>query len=390
MRPRPWPDWANGLPEALRYSFMGIAAWQWIGLLLLVIIAVGASLAGRFAAVRAIDIRERMASERLTRSTEKMVRLAVGLLAGVAICHPLLDELYLPGTILADGTFVPGGFENAIRNLLQGATILAVVFLAMSLWDALCDTIAGRAAGHQRTERLLVPMARKFMRAVIIGVGLLVALKAMLRIDISAFIATLGISGLVIALAAKDSVENVFGSLTILFDMPFAIGDWVKIDKTEGIVEEINLRSTRIRTFEDTVITVPNANLIRATVENYSARRTRRQKLHLRVSYDSDPARVDAFCQDLRTWIAEQELVMPGKTVVNIEDVGEPSFGVLVQCLFKVKTQAEELALRHDLVMEILRLREKHGVLFAAHPRPLPPVPPEPKEPPPSEDEEEG
>lgn len=370
MNPDLWPRWTQDLPAAFRYAFLGVAAWQWIGLVVVAVIALAATFAGRFVAIRAMDLRERLVGERPSSSTEKMVRRAVGLLAGVAICHPLLEELYLPVR-----------FDGAIRSLLQGATIVATVLLAIAVWDAICDTIAGRAAGHQRAERLLVPMARKFMRAVIVTVGLLVALQMLLRVDISTFIATLGISGLVIALAAKDSVENVFGSLTILFDMPFAIGDWVKIDKTEGIVEEINLRSTRIRTFEDTVITVPNANLIRATVENYSSRRTRRQKLHLKVSYDSDPARVDAFCEDLRTWISEQEKVMPGKTVVNIEDVGEPSFGVLVQCLFKVKTQAEELELRHALVMEILRLRDKHGVLFAAHPRPLPPVPPEPKEP---------
>ena len=370
-----WPQWAQELPVAFRYTFLGVAAWQWIGIVVLLAIGVAAALAGRFAAVRVMDLRERLLGERLSAATEKMVRQAVGLLAGVAICHPLVDELYLPGRIIKN-VFVPGRFEVVLRGLLQGTTIVAVVLLAIAIWDAICDNIAGRAAGHQRAERLLVPMARKFMRALIVTIGLLVALQSLLRVDISAFIATLGISGLVIALAAKDSVENVFGSLTILFDMPFAIGDWVRIDKTEGIVEEINLRSTRIRTFEDTVITVPNANLIRATVENFSSRRTRRQKLHLRVSYDSQPDRVEAFCQDLREWLAEQERVQPGKTVVNIEDMGEPSFGVLVQCLFKVASQAEELELRHALVLEILRLRDKHGVLFAAHPRPLPPVPP--------------
>lgn len=360
------------MPAAFRYAFLGIAAWQWIGLVVLVAIGVAAALAGRFAAVRIMDLRERLQGERLSAATEKMVRRAVGLLTGVAICQPLVDELYLPGRVIKEA-FVPGRFEVIIRGLLQGATIFAVVLLAMAIWEAICDNIAGRAAGHQRAERLLVPMARKFMRALIVTIGLLVALQSLLRVDISAFIATLGISGLVIALAAKDSVENVFGSLTILFDMPFAIGDWVRIDKTEGIVEEINLRSTRIRTFEDTVITVPNANLIRATVENFSSRRTRRQKLHIRVSYDSKPERVDAFCQDLREWLAEQERVQPGKTVVNIDELGEPSFGVLVQCHFKVIGQAEELELRHELVLEILRLRDKHGVLFAAHPRPLPP-----------------
>ncbi|MGV3615675.1 MAG: mechanosensitive ion channel family protein [Fimbriimonas sp.] len=368
MNPLTWPQWARELPEPLRLGFLDVAAWQWIGLLLLIIVALIVMLAARAAAVRIMDLRERYLGERLTATTETSIRRSAGLLAGVGVCYPLLNALFLPD-----------GFDTGIRRLLEGATILAVVLLATALWDAVCDNLAGRAAGHERAERLLVPMARKFVRAVILGVGLLVALQILLRIEVTTVIASLGITGLVLALAAKDSVENVFGSLTILFDMPFAIGDWVRIDKTEGIVEEINLRSTRIRTFEDTVITVPNANLIRATVENFSSRRSRRQQMTVRVSYDNEPERVDAFCRDLRAWIDAQAKTVPDKTVVDVSEMGEPSMGVLVQCHFAAKTQAEELDLRHALVLEILRLRDRHGVLFAAHPRPLPPAPPKPE-----------
>src|SRR5213075_891075 len=146
--------------------------------------------------------------------------------------------------------------------------------------NAFCDYLIHRSESvDKRTERLLVPVTRKFVAVIILIGGLLVEAWVLFGGQHGAeAIAGLGIGGLAVALAAKDSVENVFGSLTILFDMPFALGDWVKIDKVEGVVEEINLRSTRIRTFEDSLITLPNSNLIKASVENFGARRFRRQR----------------------------------------------------------------------------------------------------------------
>src|SRR5205085_10627722 len=114
----------------------------------------------------------------------------------------------------------------------------------------------------------------------------------------------------------KDSVENVFGSLTILFDMPFALGDWVKIDKYEGIVEEINLRSTRIRTFEDSVITLPNSNLIKAAVENYGARRYRRQRFQIRVSYANRAENLDRFIASVRKYVDSVPQATKDRTIV--------------------------------------------------------------------------
>jgi MscS family membrane protein len=258
-------------------------------------------------------------------------------------------------------------------------TIFGVVLLAYAVWDAICDDLSARMSGSRRAEHLLVPMARKFIRAIIVIIGLLVAATELANADVRGLLASLGIGGLVVALAAKDSVENIFGSFTILFDMPFAIGDWVKIDKTEGIVEEINLRSTRIRTFEDTMITLPNANLIRASVENVSARRTRRQQITLRLAYDTPSEDIQRFCDGIRAWLDKQEKVAKDKSIVQISDMSETSIGVLVQCQFKAKTQAEELALRHVLALEIFRLRDLNHVLFVAAPRaPAPSAPASP------------
>jgi len=358
-----WPEWARRLPDALRIAFLGVATWQLIGIVLLVLLTMAACFVGRGLAIWALGLRERFVKQELTPETRQALRRTVGLLTGVIVGYPIIRELALPV-----------GMDTAIRTIYEGVAILAAVLLLLALWDSTVDRLHARAAGVERAERLLLPIARKFVRAVIMVTAILIALATLFHVNVSAVLASLGIGGLVVALAAKDSVENVFGSLTILFDMPFAIGDWVKIDKAEGIVEEINLRSTRIRTFEDTVITLPNANLIRASVENFSARRARRQQINVRVSYDTNPEALDAFRRDLVLWLDEQPLVVREKTIVDLSEMNEPSLSLLVQCHFEVTTQAEELNLRHLVVMEILRLRDRHGVLFAAHPRPLPPA----------------
>lgn len=360
-----WPIWARNLHKPWDSMFFGIALWQWIGLAVLGVAAVLAGYAGRWLAVRVISLRSRLLHNALTKSTATSLRRAAGLLLSTSICYPILDELALRPNI-----------DRLCRKGLEGFSIVAVTLLAYALWDGVSDEIAAHSTGSERAEKLLVPMARKFVRAIIVTFAVMVAATKIFGADVRGIIASLGIGGLVVALASKDSVENLFGSLTILFDMPFAIGDWVKIDKAEGIVEEINLRSTRIRTFEDTIITVPNANLIRASVENFSARRSRRQVLTVAISYDTDPDALNAFSVELRRWLDQQPHVMPGKSIVQISNLGEASLHLLVQCQLKAGTRAEELEGRHALAVEILVLREKHGVLFAAAPRPLPPTPP--------------
>jgi MscS family membrane protein len=146
--------------------------------------------------------------------------------------------------------------------------------------------------------------------------------------------------------------------------MPFAIGDFVKIDKLEGTVEEINLRSTKIRTPENTVINLPNSNLIRAAVENVSARKFRRQKFNLRVPYDTPLTKVNALCNELRAFLLADEAVDPERVIVNFSEMDDVAMTVLVQCHVVADTLPEEMAIRHRLLSEIAKLRTKHDVLF--------------------------
>ncbi len=348
------PQWVYDLPESFHRAFWGVEVWQWIGLALLIVISRISIFVGNKLASRALRMRNKYLPGEVSNETLVATRRACGLIAGVLVCYPLTGPLNLPRKL-----------DHGVDFVLEGMTIFAFSMLAYALWDAICDSLADRAAEvSDRAERLLLPMTRKFVRFTIVSIGIFVAMSILFKVNVAAVIASLGIGGIVVALAAKDSVENIFGSLTILFDMPFQMGDWVKVDKIEGVVEEINLRSTRIRTFEDTVINLPNANLIRAAVENVSSRRYRRQKFNVRVSYDAPVEAINNLCHDIRSFLLTMDGVQDDKVIVDLAEMDDIAMTVLVQCHFEVSSQADELEMRHKLFSEIIRLRQKYGVLF--------------------------
>ncbi len=357
------PDWAASLKVSqpiLLHTFLKVHVWQWLGLSILAFVAFLMGLVIRWITIRLTRVRDHFAPVPMADPTRYSIGRASGLMLGSLFATVLLNDLALGSS-----------FQRDLERLLTSLTLIGAVLFFYGWWDAACDTLASRSVGHERAERLLVPMTRKLIRAAIITCGILAGIALFGGTSaIATLVGTLGISGLVIALAAKDSVENLFGSFTILFDMPFALGDWVKIDKVEGTVEQINLRSTRLRTAEDTVIHLPNANLIRASVENFGSRRFRRLKTTLRLSYDCQPPQIDAYIASILEFMVKQPEISEGKTEVVLNDPQEQSIGLMIDCRLEVETYSEELQARHRILEETLRLREAHHIAFAAHPRP--------------------
>ena len=140
----------------------------------------------------------------------------------------------------------------------------------------------------------LVPLVKKALRVSVVVMGLLVMFQK-LGVEVVSVLAVLGLGGLAFALAAKDTCANLFGSVIILLDRPFHIGDQVIIGKTEGSVKSIGFRSARIRTFYNSVISVPNSVLANANIDNMGRREYRRIKAFLGATYDTPPAKIEAF-----------------------------------------------------------------------------------------------
>ncbi|MHC4391847.1 MAG: mechanosensitive ion channel family protein, partial [Planctomycetota bacterium] len=130
--------------------------------------------------------------------------------------------------------------------------------------------------------------------------------------NVTSVLAGVSVGGIAIALAAKDTVSNLFGSIMIFTDKPFEVGDWIKTGSTEGIVEEIGLRSTKVRTFQDTLISIPNSHIGAAAVENVSRFQARRVYVNLGIRYDTELKKIEPAIEGIRKILDEHGDVRPG------------------------------------------------------------------------------
>ena len=223
-------------------------------------------------------------------------------------------------------------------------------------------SVAARTETH--LDDLLVPLLRRGLKVLVVAVGVIFVAQN-LDVNVSSLLAGLGIGGLAFALAAKDTVENLFGSFTVLIDHPFKIGDWVKIGDLEGTVEELGLRSTRIRTFYNSVITVPNSRLVQAAVDNLGARKYRRLSCKLGVQYDTSPEKIEAFCEGVRELIRRHPYTRKDYYMVYFNEFADFSLNILLYVFWETPDWPTELRERHRLLVDIVRIAKRLGVEFA-------------------------
>ncbi len=260
---------------------------------------------------------------------------------------------------------LPAAFVLVARIAVTVFLVLAGVQAALRIVDLVADWFERRAAeSESKLDDVLVPLFRKVAKAIIFIMAA-ISIAEYLELPYIPLLSGLGIGGLAFAFAAKDTVENFFGSIAVIADRPFEVGDWVVIDDTEGTVESLGLRSTRIRTFYNSQITVPNAELVRARVDNYGRRNIRRYKTLLNLAYNTPPARIEAFCEGIRELIRQHPYTHKESYHVWLNQFGAHSLDVLVYMFFQTPDWATELRERHRLMLDILRLADRLEVEFA-------------------------
>jgi MscS family membrane protein len=342
------------VPPALRKTGFLLAHWQWIGLLILCIlgIVIERIVAGAIPALFRRALRKRRLD--VGKTTARVGFRPFGVLAMGLTWWMLLGWLGLPPRIYLV-------LVVAVRFLSAAAG----VWSAYRLVDVVSDILKRKAAATEtKFDDLLVPLFRKSLKVFVTVVGL-VFLASVLKINVTSLLAGLGLGGLAFTLAAQDSVKNLFGSMTVIMDRPFHVGDWVKIGSTEGSVEEVGFRSTRVRTFYNSRITVPNGNLISAVVDNMGARRYRRVKTVLSITYDTSPEKIDAFCEGIRELIRRHPYTRKDYFHVYLNQFAGSSLDVLLYTFLETPEWGTELRERHRLFNDILRLAKRLGVEFA-------------------------
>lgn len=260
---------------------------------------------------------------------------------------------------------LPRLFEQQPHQWVIFARIIAFGWLLSVAFQSALTIASERGPLGERPRKILVPFALKLGSAIILIVALLTAFSV-LGMNVWGMAAGLGLGGIAVAFAAKDSVENLFGSATVMIDMPFGVGDWVKVGEIEGVVEEINLRSTRIRTFEDSLTTLPNSTFIKSPVENVGQRRSRRIRttIHLNAPISSD--QIASFTASLAEAIKGMTYVQPESVVVALFELRETGTVVQIVARFAIDTYREELECRQNMLLAAISLAAERGLQLKA------------------------
>ena len=346
-------DWIRDiLPEWLLDRAFLLENWQWLAVLLLILVGV---IAGFLVRVVLFGVGGRIARARgVTLETEPKRGRPFSLVAQAVLWLVVLPLLDLPtkalGTMLVAARFV---------------LMVGMVWAICQVIDWLAALLQGMAKRTDtRLDDLLVPMLRKALKIFVVAFGV-VWIAGNLDMDIGALLAGLGIGGVAIALAGKDTVENLFGAMAIVADRPFQVGDWIRMGKIEGTVEEVGFRSTRVRTFYNSLISFPNAMLIRHEVDNLGVREWRRIKTVIGVAYDTPPLKLDAFVEGIREIIRRHPYTRKDYYHVYFTGFGESSLEVLLYLFVKTPDWGTELREKHRFFLDILRLAGELGVEFA-------------------------
>ncbi len=209
----------------------------------------------------------------------------------------------------ADGANLVHAVAQRAADIAGTVAIVWFLFSLVQLLDARLKRWAASTASD--IDDIIVPLVGKSLRLFIVIVGGMVIIKNLTGIEIGPLLASLGIGGLAVALAAKDSIANFFGTLTILFDKPFQVGERIVIENYDGVVESVGFRSSRIRTLTGHLVTIPNEKLVNSTVENIGKRPHIRWSTNIGITYDSPPEKVEEAVAILEAILADHEGMDP-------------------------------------------------------------------------------
>tara|TARA_B100001996_G_scaffold106282_1_gene80059 strand:+ start:1680 stop:2774 length:1095 start_codon:yes stop_codon:yes gene_type:complete len=295
---------------------------------------------------------------------KKAIQQSSGTLATAAATAIMMKIIGLLAE--AQNGLMPEYVPNIILPIIELVFYVALVSWAFKLVPAVYS-IVDRFDGDGEMEgstKTLISSLESLMRFIIIAFGS-VMIASSLGFDLSAILAGLGISGIALALAAKDSISNIFGAITVLLDRPFEVGDFVVIGGSEGEVIEINLRTTLIRTSIDSVITFPNASLVNTAVENYGLRRWRRYQPLLHLDLKSDPEAIEAFCNGILESInSNPKTTKKDASSVRVSTIGTQSIDISCNLYWDTSSGTEEKNLRQDFLLDVMRTAQALDLHF--------------------------
>lgn len=337
-------------------SFLHVQLWQWTSLLLLIVVAL-LFFGLIYWLMRRVGHRlahlQISTKDQISDSISKLTKV-VSLLLTFILVHYLLPAVHLLPKL------------NAI--LIKSIEVMQIVFVILIIVEIvhLIFSYLNKWASQTNStmDDQLVPLLSRLADIIIWAVGVIYVLDY-LEINVTALLAGISIGGLAIALAAQDTVKHFFGSVMIFLDKPFQIGDWISFDGVDGVVESVGVRSTRIRTFANSLTYVPNGIFAEKIIDNKGLRIFRRYTTEVGITYDTPTYLIDLYTEGIEDLIRHHPFTRKDSFEVKLNKFESSSLNILVYAFFTVDNWTDELRGKHDLMKGMINLAEALGVRFA-------------------------
>ena len=353
---QPQLDLSHDVPGWARYEVLGIALWQFIAAFLCILLGSALKkISDYLFATRIIPLLRKTPYD-FDHLFAEAASKPVGVLPVLIGFFGAFAVLPLPAEPNVQG------FVSGVLKILVAADILWFLFRIVDISDRYLTRLAERT--ESKLDDQLVPVIRKALK-VTIGVIGFVWVVQLLGYSVSSLIAGLGIGGLAIALALQDTLANFFGSVFIFLDRPFAVGDWIKFDGMEGVVEDIGFRSTRIRTWPATLVSVPNKTVANASIDNWSKMPKRRVVQTVGVTYETTAEQMEQAVDGIREIVRGEDGVDKEFIVVQFTDFGDSSLNIQLYYFTVATGLADHLATKQRINLAVMRLLREMGLSIA-------------------------
>ncbi len=286
----------------------------------------------------------------------------------VDVIHPPLCFTFITiGVLFAVALLdLPQRYDDFINDKIISSMFAFAVFWAAyraaGIASEYIESFAEKT--NTRIDDMLMPLLKNSIKTLVAVIGVIVIVDRW-GYNVAGLLAGLGLGGLAFALAARDTASNLFGGITIMLDRPFSIGDWVKTPHVEGTVEEMGIRSTRVRTFAQALVTVPNSMLINEPITNWSRMGKRRITYRLGLTYGTPPDKL----RECITKIREMLMAHPGihkKTIfVYFEKFGESSLDIFMYFFTNTTVWQEFLEVQEDVNIKVMEIVDEMGLSVA-------------------------
>lgn len=356
------PAWViRHLPQwTYAKTVYGVAVWQWVALPVTFIVSLLIGWLGVLVFVRAASPIAKRTKTTWDDDLLGALPPPARLFAGATAFWALEPSLSLRKAA-----------SEIVGNFVDALLLISLFWGIFGLLDVIAKRVARRIKDqHEPDDRhtggvlSLVSISAKMAKVLLVIFGF-IAVLGQLGLQVTGIIAGLGIGGIAVALAGQKTLENLFGSVTLGVDRPLHIGDEIKVEDVRGVVEQIGLRSTRIRTPDRTLVTLPNGRLADMRIENFAVRDRMRLHAKMGLGYSTRPAALRAILEQMRAYLAERPDIYKDLIMVNLTGFSDSALTVEVIVWHETVDYMEFLAWREETLLGLMEIVEKNGSSLA-------------------------